>query len=109
MTLVSLKETYPDYRNQFSDNSLSHIDDYSVYASGDDKVGSVEDGLFDDTTGQFRYLIVDTGVWIFGKKVLLPIGAARFDNSEERVYVDGLTKEQVENLPRVRRPQVCQS
>mgnify|MGYP001101392421 CR=1 FL=1 len=100
MTLVSLKETYPDYRNQFSDNSLSHIDDYSVYASGDDKVGTVEDGLFDDTTGQFRYLIVDTGVWIFGKKVLLPIGAARFDNAQERVYVEGLTKDQVEHLPK---------
>ena len=99
MALVSLKETYPDYRNQFSDNSLSHIDDYSVYANGDDKVGSVEDGLFDDTTGQFRYLIVDTGVWIFGKKVLLPIGSARFDNAQQRVYVEGLTKEQVENLP----------
>ena len=99
MALVSLKEAYPDYRNQFKDNSLSHIDDYGVYASGDDKVGSVEDGLFDDTTGQFRYLIVDTGVWIFGKKVLLPIGAARFDNSQERVYVEGLTKDQVEHLP----------
>ena len=99
MALVSLKETYPDYRNQFSDNSLSHIDEYSVYADGDDKVGSVEDGLFDSDTGQFRYLIVDTGVWIFGKKVLLPIGAARFDNSEQRVYVEGLTKDQVEDLP----------
>ena len=99
MALVSLKEAYPDYRNQFKDNSLSHIDDYSVYATGDDKVGSVEDGLFDDATGQFRYLIVDTGVWIFGKKVLLPIGSARFDNAKERVYVEGLTKEQVEHLP----------
>ena len=31
MTLVSLKDTYPDYRNTFSDDSLSHLDDYSVY------------------------------------------------------------------------------
>ncbi|MGB3296689.1 MAG: DUF2382 domain-containing protein [Phormidesmis sp.] len=99
MALVSLKDTYPDYRNTFSDNSLSHLDDYSVYVDADNKVGSVEDGLFDDTTGQFRYLIVDTGPWIFGKKVLLPIGRAEFDNSKERVYVSGLTKQQVEDLP----------
>jgi len=99
MTLVSLKETYPDYRETFSDNNLSHLDDYSVYAQGEDKVGSIEDGLFDDATGQFRYLIVDTGVWIFGKKVLLPIGKAQFDNDKKRVYVHSLTKEQVENLP----------
>ncbi|MEL6555881.1 MAG: DUF2382 domain-containing protein [Cyanobacteria bacterium J06621_11] len=99
MALVSLKNTYPDYRNTFSDNNLSHLDDYSVYAQGEEKVGSVEDGLFDDTTGQFRYLIVDTGLWIFGKKVLLPIGKAQFDNENQRVYVHGLTKEQVEHLP----------
>ncbi len=99
MTLVSLKETYPDYRETFSDNNLSHLDDYSVYAQGDDKVGSIEDGLFDDTTGQFRYLVVDTGAWIFGKKVLLPIGKAQFDNDTKRVFVNSLTKAQVENLP----------
>ncbi|MGB3300864.1 MAG: PRC-barrel domain-containing protein, partial [Phormidesmis sp.] len=87
MTLVSLKTTYPDYRNTFSDDSLSHLDDYSVYVDNDNKVGSVEDGLFDDTTGRFRYLIVDTGAWIFGKKVLLPIGKAEFDTNDRRVYV----------------------
>ncbi|KPQ32704.1 MAG: hypothetical protein HLUCCA11_20745 [Phormidesmis priestleyi Ana] len=99
MTLLSLKETYPDYRNTFSDDSLSHLNDYSVYVSDDDKVGSIEDGLFDDTTGRFRYLIVDTGMWIFGKKVLLPIGKAEFDTTNRRVYVRGLTKDQVESLP----------
>ena len=99
MSLASLKKTYPDYRTTFSDNNLSHIEDYSVYADRDDKIGSVEDGLFDDTTGQFRYLIIDTGFWFFGKKVLLPIGRAQFDNEQRRVYVSGLTKEQVESLP----------
>ena len=48
---------------------------------------------------RFRYLIVDTGAWIFGKKVLLPIGKAEFDTNDRRVYVRGLTKDQVENLP----------
>jgi sporulation protein YlmC with PRC-barrel domain len=103
MALVSLKDTYPDYRETFSDDSLSHLDDYSVYVDDDTKVGSVEDGLFDDATGQFRYLIVDTGVWIFGKKVLLPVGKADFDISQRRVYVRNLTKEQVERLPEYHR------
>lgn len=100
MALASLKETYPDYRNTFNEQSISHLDDYSVYAADDDKVGSVEDGLFDTESGQFRYLVVDTGAWIFGKKVLLPVGLTRFDNSQKRVYVNRLTKEQVENLPK---------
>ncbi len=105
MALVSLKDTYPDYRETFSDDSLSHLDDYTVYVDDDNKVGSVEDGLFDEATGQFRYLIVDTGVWIFGKKVLLPVGKAEFNTEQRRVYVRNLTKDQVERLPEYHRDQ----
>src|SRR3954454_11446829 len=45
------------------------------------------------------YLIVDTGPWIFGKKVMLPAGVVnRIDESEERVRVDR-TKDQIKNAP----------
>lgn len=100
MALVKFKDAYPDHRATFGDRDNAHeFSDYSVYTRGDDKVGSVKDALFEDTTGNIRYLIVDTGFWFFGKKVLLPIGLAHFDNRQQRIYVDGLTKEQVENLP----------
>jgi uncharacterized protein (TIGR02271 family) len=99
MSLIKFKEAYPDYREKFSDNNVINFDDYSVYASQNDKVGSVKDALFEDTTGNIRYLVVDTGFWVFGKNVLLPIGLARFETKENRVYVNGLTKEQTENLP----------
>jgi uncharacterized protein (TIGR02271 family) len=63
------------------------------------KVGSVYDALVDET-GRFRYLVIDTGIWIFGKKVLLPIGSARFDYGSRRVYATGLrSKAQAEQLP----------
>ncbi|MER5473524.1 PRC-barrel domain-containing protein [Streptomyces sp. NPDC002935] len=45
------------------------------------------------------YLVVDTGVWIFGKHVLLPAGTvARVDQEEQKIYVD-LTKEQIKDSP----------
>jgi hypothetical protein len=45
------------------------------------------------------YLVVDTGPWIFGKKVLLPAGTVNnVDPEEKRVYVDR-TKEQIKNSP----------
>lgn len=66
--------------------------------SGDDKVGSVDDLLVDDE-GRFRYFLINTGAWIFGKKVLLPIGQARIDHNAKRVFVDGLSRSQVEALP----------
>jgi len=45
------------------------------------------------------YIVVDTGPWIFGKKVLLPAGViSRVDPDEEKVYVSR-TKEQIKNAP----------
>jgi uncharacterized protein (TIGR02271 family) len=94
MPLHKIRDFDPDYRDSFGDHDIIG---YSVY-SGDDKVGSVDDMLVDDD-GRFRYLVVNTGAWIFGKKVLLPIGRSRMSYSDKRVYVDGLTRNQVENLP----------
>jgi uncharacterized protein (TIGR02271 family) len=104
MPLYRLKDYYPNYRNEF-DSELRDIDSYDVYAAGDDKVGSVKDLLVDDA-GRFRYAIVDTGPWIFGKNVLLPIGLANFDYQRHRVYVDGLSRRQVEDLPEYKHGQV---
>jgi uncharacterized protein (TIGR02271 family) len=94
MVLYRIKDFDPDYRNHFDGDDVKDLDLYS----GDEKIGSVNDVLVDEE-GRFRYLIINTGAWIFGKKVMLPIGRARIDYSSRRVYADGLTKEQVEHLP----------
>lgn len=45
------------------------------------------------------YIVVDTGPWIFGKKVLLPAGViSRVDPDDEKVYVNR-TKDQIKNAP----------
>jgi hypothetical protein len=45
------------------------------------------------------YIVVDTGPWIFGKKVLLPAGIiSRVDRDDEKVYVNR-TKDQIKNAP----------
>lgn len=97
MALYKFKEFYPDYREKFGDSEIVNLDSYSVY-SGEEHIGSVDDVLVDES-GRFRYLVVDSGFWIFGKKILLPIGLARFNYDSNRVDVDGLTREQVQNLP----------
>ncbi|WP_035985400.1 DUF2382 domain-containing protein [Leptolyngbya sp. KIOST-1] len=98
MPLHRLKDYYPDYRDTLADGQLGDIDSYSIYTQGDDRVGTVKDLLVDDS-GRFRYVVVDTGPWIFGKNVLLPIGLANFDYGKTRIYVNGLSKTQIENLP----------
>jgi len=45
------------------------------------------------------YLVVDTGSWIFGKKVLLPAGLIRdVDFDAETVYVSR-TKDEIKDAP----------
>ena len=58
-------------------------------------------GKIDESTNEVggSYVVVDTGPWIFGKKVLLPAGMIeRVDRTDERVFV-ALTKEQIKNAP----------
>ncbi len=94
MALHRIKDFDPDYRSHFDNQDVVGFDLYS----GDEKVGSVDDLLVDDE-GRFRYFVINTGVWILGKKVLLPIGQARIDYNAKRVFVDGLSRSQVEALP----------
>jgi uncharacterized protein (TIGR02271 family) len=94
MALYKIKDFDSDYNTHSDDPDIKGL---SMYA-GNDKIGSIDDVLVDDE-GKFRYLIVDSGGWIMGKKVLLPIGYARIDYQHKRVYADTLTKAQVEALP----------
>jgi uncharacterized protein (TIGR02271 family) len=94
MSLYRIKDFDPDYRNHFDDHDVKGLDLYSK----NEKIGSVDDILVDDQ-GLFRYLVINTGIWILGKKVLFPIGQARVDYNDKRVYADNLTKAQVEALP----------
>jgi uncharacterized protein (TIGR02271 family) len=96
MALHKISDFDSDYRQTFQGHDLKGM---SVYSQAtDEKIGSISDILVDEQ-GQFRYLIVDLGFWIFGKKILLPIGRVRIDSGADRVYAIGLTKDQAENLP----------
>lgn len=97
MALLKLSDAYPNYRQEIFGGD--DIKGYDVYTSeGDEKVGSVYDALVDNS-GSFRYFVVDTGFWVFGKKILVPIGSVQIDYDRHRIYVTGMTKQEVENMP----------
>ena len=81
----------------FSEASLdpASLVGYSVEAT-DGGIGKI-----DEATGEAgrSHLIVDTGPWIFGKKVLLPAGVVeRVDLDTETVFVNR-TKDEIKNAP----------
>ena len=43
-----------------------------VIEADDGRLGTVSDFLFEDTSWVIRWLVVDTGHWLSGRKVLLP-------------------------------------
>ena len=56
-------------------SNASVINGYAIAAS-DGRIGTVSDFLFDDASWLVRWLVVDTGKWLSGRKVLL-IATAR--------------------------------
>lgn len=96
MVLYKLEDFDPNYRDTFEGKDIKGFGVYTERT--DEKIGNVSDVLVDDE-GHFRYLVVDLGFWIFGKKVLLPIGRTRIDYNSDRIYALGLTRQQAEELP----------
>ncbi len=62
----------------------------------DGGIGKVDEASYDVGAS---YIVVDTGPWIFGKKVLLPAGVIQdVDLDAETVYVNR-TKDEIKNAP----------
>ncbi|WP_066423415.1 DUF2382 domain-containing protein [Anabaena sp. 4-3] len=95
MPLYKLEEFDPNYRETFGGDDVKALD---LYTEGGVRVGSIADALVDQN-GRFRYLVIHTAVDSVSKNILLPIGLSRINYPAKRVYVDGLSKQQVEHLP----------
>ena len=75
--------------------TTSNFVGYGVEAL-DGSIGKIDESTSD--TGS-SYLVVDTGPWIFGKKVMLPAGViSTVDHDDEKVFVNR-TKDQIKNAP----------
>ena len=98
MLLYKIEDFNPSYREAaFNGEDIKGLDIYA--GNTDEKIGSIDTALVDET-GRFRYFVVDTGFWIFGKKVLVPVALCRVDVDAERIYATGLrSKDQAERLP----------
>lgn len=95
MPLYKLEDFDPNYRETFGGDDIKSL---HLYTEGGMEVGEVADVLV-DKHGKFRYLVIDTHLDSVGKKILLPIGLSRINYQAGRVFVDGLSKQQVEHLP----------
>jgi hypothetical protein len=78
----------------------SVINGYAIEAS-DGRLGTVSDLLFEDVGWVVRWLVVDTGNWLPGRKVLLPLSALGHPDRALRHFPIKLTMQQVKDSPNV--------
>lgn len=78
--------------------SSSDVAGYQIHATDGD-IGHVADFIVDDENWAIRYLVIDTGAWWPGKKVLLsPAWIEAVKWSEAKVYTP-LTREAIQSSP----------
>lgn len=70
-----------------------------VYGSKDEKLGTIDDVIFDCATGMVCYAIVETGGWLQSRKFVVPAGHIEPRADEENEFQAGLSKDQIEHLP----------
>jgi hypothetical protein len=63
-------------------------------AASDGEIGSVREFYFTDEQWKVRYLVVDTGSWLGGRRVLVVPAVLREVDPQSNVIVVDLTKEQ---------------
>ena len=81
----------------FRDQTLGGLDltGFDVEAI-DGRIGRVDEATYDVGSS---YIVVDTGPWILGKRVILPAGVIdRLDAESSRLFVNR-TKEEIKNAP----------
>lgn len=75
--------------------TMTDLEGFEVEAT-DGHIGKVDEAT--DDVGR-SLIVVDTGPWIFGKKVVLPAGTIeRVDLDDRRLFVN-LSKDQIKNSP----------
>ena len=73
---------------------------YKIRATDDD-IGHVHDFYFDTEDWAMRYLVVDVGSWLFGRRILIAPDALDVPDWNEQVLPVRLTKQQVKESPAV--------
>lgn len=91
--------TLGDYRFSDTKDAAADIRGAKIYGRNDEKLGEIDDVIFDQATGGIVYVVVDTGGWLSSHKFLVPPGKLRPSLQHKDDFLVDLTKEQIEGFP----------
>lgn len=84
------------------DHKFEGVDDLrgaDVYGVNDEKLGTIDDVVFNHSSGDIRYIVLKTGGLLSRKKVMVPASRVEpYGNHDDKFYAE-LDKERLEMLP----------
>ncbi|SRR5579871_63905 len=84
---------------EYSFEDINDVRGSEVYGVNDEKLGTIEDVIFDHTTADIRYIVLKTGSLFSRKRIIVPANRIEaYGNHEDKFYAD-LDKERLEMLP----------
>jgi sporulation protein YlmC with PRC-barrel domain len=79
---------------------MDELRNFAIHALDGD-LGQVQDFLFDQPHWKARYLVVDTGTWLPGRKVLIAPEAIGQPDLQKKHLAVNLTRQQIKDSPSV--------
>ena len=76
--------------------SIKSVQGYTIHAI-DDTIGDVEDFIVDESDWTIQFMVVDTGNWFPGKKVIISPGSIKEINWETSEVTVNASVEQIKN------------
>jgi hypothetical protein len=76
--------------------TMADLAGFEVVTDDDQKIGKVDEASDDSGSS---WIVVDTGFWIFGKKRMIPAGAIRSVDLNERRLQVALSKAELKDAP----------
>ncbi len=80
-------------------NDADDIRGSTLYGINDEKLGKIDDVIFDHSMGDIRYVVVDTGGWLSTKKFVVPVERLHTSAKHKDDFAADLSKRQIESLP----------
>jgi sporulation protein YlmC with PRC-barrel domain len=97
---MAIYSTLGEYRFPNAEDAAHDLRGSKVYGADDnEKLGEVDDVIFDQATGAIVYAVVDTGGWLSSKKFIVPPEKLQASAKHDRDFRVNLTKEQIESFP----------
>jgi sporulation protein YlmC with PRC-barrel domain len=79
--------------------NIEDVRDAGIYGLNNEKLGTIDDVIFDHSSGEIRYAVVKTSELLSSKKFLVPIDRIQQYGEHEDMFYTELDKEHLRMLP----------